>query len=91
MKIGTILRNLWAGYETYVIFMGHPVRSGKNEPAKVGVYDITNVDGQWVVRKGAYYRCDLNDREHYPVVGFINMEEQKNKFIADVLKTIGAE
>lgn len=89
MKKGTILRNLWAGYETYVIYLGHPVRSGRSEPPKVGVYNIVNVDGQWRVRKGVYYRRDLDDREHFPVVGYIDMEEQKNRFITDALKAVG--
>ena len=76
MKKGTIFRNLWAGYETYFVYM-HPVRSGKNEPSKVGGYCICkDIDGKWNVDKNAvYYAADLKDDINFPEVGLVDMEE----------------
>ena len=35
MKKGTILKNLWAGHETYFVYMGFPVRiKGKVRPVR---------------------------------------------------------
>jgi len=85
MKRGTILKNLWAGYETYFIYMGWPVRTRKGEAAATRGYTITNVDGEWRFRTSEYYTHSLQDREHYPIVGWIDLD----KLIADgVLQAI---
>ena len=74
MKKGTILRNLWAGYETYFIYMNFPAHSYKNEANKTGGYQIVNIDGKWKFSKAVYYTRDLKDTEHFPVVGWIDFD-----------------
>lgn len=74
MKKGTILRNLWAGYETYFVYMNFPARSYKNESKKTGGYNLVNVCGTWKLSRGVYYTCDIKDAEHFPVVGCIDFD-----------------
>lgn len=68
MKRGTILKNLWAGYDCYLIYMGR----------KNGVYSrmlcVHNANGKWEIRNAEYYTQDLKDEEHFPVIGGINIE-----------------
>ena len=74
MKKGTILRNLWAGYETYFVYMNFPAYSYKNEPKKTGGYSLVNADGKWKFNRVVYYTNDLKDTEHFPVVGWIDFD-----------------
>lgn len=75
MRKGTILKNLWAGHETYFVYMGFPVRSGKAEAKKTGGYSLVNVDGVWRFEKAQYYIHSLKDQEHFPVVGHIDFNQ----------------
>ena len=75
MKKGTILQNLWAGHKTYFVYMGFPVRAGKAEAKATGGYEISFVNGDWVFGKAQYYIHTLNDREHFPVVGYIDFQK----------------
>lgn len=65
----TIHKNLWAGYETYFVRMG---TSGRYATG-IGV---VNVDGDWRVDfSEKYYANDLrHDKEHFPVVGSIDIK-----------------
>lgn len=74
MKKGTIFRNLWAGHETYFIYMGFPVHTYKMEAKKTGGYMLTNVDGKWKFKRAAYYAETLKDTEHFPVVGWVDFD-----------------
>ena len=88
MKKGTILKNLWAGYEAYFIYMGYPVRSGRAEAKKTGGYYIANVNGSWGIERGVFYVQDLANVEMFPPVGHIDL---KDIAIAAVLKAISGK
>ena len=75
MKKGTILKNNWAGYETYFINMNFPVRVGKAEAKAIGGYSITNIDGEWKFRRANYYINSLKDAEAFPIVGHVDLEK----------------
>lgn len=90
MKKGTILKNLWAGYETYFVYMGSPVRTGKCEAKATGGYGLVKLDNGWKFERTMYYVQSLKDTEHFPVVGYIDM----NRAMADVILqaiSMGAE
>lgn len=86
MKKGTILKNMWAGYETYFIYMGFPVRVGRAEASKVGGYSLSNIDGKWIFDKSQYYSNDIKDTEHFPVVGHIDINGVMVKAILSAIK-----
>ena len=86
MKRGTILKNLWAGHETYFVYMGFPVRSGKAEAKKIGGFSFANINGEWHFERACYYSHSLQDREHFPVVGHVDL---KKACINAILKAIG--
>ena len=46
--MGKLYQNKWAGYETYFTPC-FPVRTRKNESDAIGGYEITNVDGKWIL------------------------------------------
>lgn len=81
MKKGTIFKNLWAGHETYFVYMGFPVRTGKCEEKATGGYGLVKLDDGWKFERTVYYVRDLNDTEHFPVVGYIDI----NRAMADVI------
>ena len=76
MKKGTIFRNLWAGHETYFVYQGSLPPKG-NQPAMSHGYGLMlHSDGKWEVDRSTYYTRDLkNDREHFPIVGYIDMDK----------------
>lgn len=86
MRRGTILKNLWTSRETYFIYMGVPVRTGKIEAKAVGGYSLENVNNEWEFKRACYYVNTLKDSEHFPVVGYIDLEET---CIRETLKAIG--
>ena len=73
MKTGTVLKNLWAGYETYFICMNFPANSFKSEARKTCGFSLVCVDGNWRFDRAEYYVHSLKDSEHYPVVGRIDV------------------
>ena len=90
MKKGTILKNLWAGHETYFVYMGFPVRTGKGESKATGGYGLVNLGDGWKFERAEYYIHDLKDTEHFPVVGYVDI----NRAMADVILqaiSMGAE
>lgn len=92
MKKGTILKNLWAGYETYFIYMGFPVRVGRAEASKVGGYSLSKIKGKWIFARAQYYRKDIiNDREHFPVVGHIDLDSTMTSAILAAIQSGGAD
>lgn len=74
MKHGTIVRNLWQpGHDSFLVYMGV---SGRY--ARV----IWLFDGK-LEGIHRFYKSDiLNDREHFPVVGYVNYE----KVLTDAIK-----
>lgn len=69
MRRGTIIKNLWAGYETYFCFQGV-------SKDRAHGYIIMNVDDKWNVKRGTFYWSDIrDDREHFPIVGFADINE----------------
>lgn len=86
MKKGTIFQNKWAGFETYFIFMNHPVRTRTKESPATAGYQITKVDGKWILDKATYYYHSLRE---FPEVGHIDLEEAKEVFIKAILDAIG--
>lgn len=90
MKKGTILKNLWAGHETYFVYMGFPVQTGKCKSKATGGYGLVKLDSGWKFKRVTYYVQDLKDTEHFPVVGYIDI----NRVMADVILqaiSMGAE
>lgn len=90
MKKGTILKNLWAGHETYFVYMGFPVRTGKSEAKATGGYGLVKLDDAWKFEKAEYYVQDLKDAAHFPIVGYIDI----NRAMADCILqaiAVGAE
>ena len=81
-----IYKNLWAGYETYFIRMG---TSGQYA---TGI-NVVNVEGAWRVDfNGKYYASDLrHDKEHFPVVGSINIKQIIIDALIKVVVTDGAD
>ena len=77
MKKGTIFRNLWAGHETYFVYQGSTpakgMRSATSYGYKLMLYPYSE---KWKVSKASFYTRDLeNDREHFPVVGHVDMDK----------------
>lgn len=81
MKKGTIFKNLFAGHETYFVYMGFPVRTGKCEAKATGGYGLVKLDNGWKFERAMYYTHTLKDKEHFPVVGYIDM----NRTMADAI------
>lgn len=86
MRKGTILKNLWTSNESYCIYMGSPVQTGKMGAKKVGGYSLENINNGWKFRRARYYVDTLRDSERFPVVGYIDLEET---CIRETLKAIG--
>lgn len=65
-----IYKNLWAGYDSYF------VHTNSNSKYAYGI-TVHNGRGQWEVSKSMkYYVSDIkNDREHFPIVGEINLHK----------------
>lgn len=83
MKKGTIYRNLWAGHETYFVYQGsipaRGMRLATSYGYKLMLYPYSE---KWKVSKASFYTRDLeNDREHFPVVGHVDMD----KVMADAI------
>ena len=91
MKKGTILKNLWAGYETYFIYMGFPVRVGRCEGSKVGGYSLSKIGGKWKFERSDYYTSSIRDTEHFPVVGHIDLNKAMTDAILSAIKDGGNE
>lgn len=81
MKRGTIVKNKWAGYETYFICQEKRTKFGI--PMIKG-YTISNIDGKWSLDEACFYLDSLKDTEHYPVVGYLDID----KLIQDNLLNI---
>lgn len=66
----TIYKNLWAGYEAYFVHMGN---SGRYT---TGI-KVFKIDGEWYVDFNTrFYASDLKyDREHFPVVGRVDIKK----------------
>ena len=84
MKKGTIYRNKWAGFETYFIYL-NSVPFSKVEAKKVGGLKIVNIDGKWELNKAEFYKNSLQDSEHFPIVGYININKLLIKAILGVI------
>ena len=69
--MATVHKNLWAGYPTWFIRTG---TSGQYATG-ISVTDTREVDGQWRIRLNSkYYKKDLKkDKEHFPIVGSIDI------------------
>ena len=72
MKHGTIVRNMWQpSYKSYFVYMGTSGQYAK------GLSVVDTCDGDDVhVNYGIHYYKDhiLKDREHYPIVGYIDLK-----------------
>lgn len=75
MKRGTIYRNLWAGCETYFVYLGDIPGRGTEKKVR-GIRLTLLPDGEWKLdKKALYYRADIeHDRTHYPIVGHVDPE-----------------
>ena len=90
MRKGTVFKNLWASYESYFIYQ-MPGRSAKREAKRSSGYVIYNVDGKWSIRRGDFYTCDLEDREHFPIVGHLDVETVLINAVLDIIRDEGAD
>lgn len=86
MKKGTIFRNLWAGHETYFVYQGS-LPSKRMQPGMSHGYGLMlRSDGKWRVDRSTYYTHDLeNDREHFPVVGQVDMDKVMSEAILSAI------
>lgn len=82
MKRGTIVKNNWASYETYFICQEKRRKFGM--PDAISGYTLTNIDEKWLFDKASFYLDSLKDTEHYPVVGYLDID----KLIKDNLLNI---
>ena len=73
IKRGTIFRNLWAGYETYFVYLRQTTI--ERERCGDGIIIADYKRNGWEMRRGQHYKSDLEtDKEHYPVVGHIDVD-----------------
>ena len=64
MKHGTIVRNLWQpSYESYLVYMGTSGRYAKC---------LWLINGEYHGVHNFYKKDILYDREHFPIVGFVD-------------------
>lgn len=76
MKKGTIFRNLWAGHETYFVYQGSLPPKRMQYGLSHGYGLMLHQDGKWRIDRSSYYTKDLEkDREHFPVVGHVDMDK----------------
>lgn len=73
MKILKIRRNLWAGYPTWFIKTGESGRYATG----ISVCDTRALDGEIKIKfNSKYYLQDIrHDKEHFPVVGGLDIEQ----------------
>ena len=86
MKKGTIYKNLWAGYESYFVYI-------EDNYFTKGIADVIwigNIDGKWKIDTNAQYikREIEKDSEHYPIVGKLNPEEIDSMIINLILSKV---
>jgi hypothetical protein len=91
MRIGDIYKNLWAGYESYFVYTGKTVKRSKGVSTDTQGYGITRVSGRWIFDVAVYDRQSLMDSRHFPVVGHIDLDEQKDIFVENILSNIKHE
>ena len=65
-KRGQIFLNRWAGYKNLFVYLN------ANGQYAYGISIIT-INGEIKIQKAIYYKHDLSDTEHFPVVGFIDI------------------
>ena len=81
MRIGTIYQNLWAGYETYFVYLGKNNKFGQS-PVATNVLQITKLGNAWRMDMAQYSLASITeDEEHYPRVGYIDVKELLTKGI----------
>ncbi len=75
MRIGTIVQNLGAGYETYFVYTGERAYRGKGGVRGITEgYTLTKNRGEWRVQRDCYAIADLEDHHKFPRVGYIDIE-----------------
>lgn len=74
MRIGTIYQNLWAGYETYFVYLGKNQKSSRHVATATNVLQITKLGNEWRLCRAQYDLASLKDEVHYPKVGYIDLE-----------------
>lgn len=86
MKKGTIFRNLWAGHETYFLYRGS-LPAKRFHPRTSYGYGLVRVPDGWIINFNvSYYTSDLeNDREHFPVVGQVDMDKVMTEAILSAI------
>lgn len=85
---GTIFRNMWSGYESYFVYESCSKHGKEDVATGYGLIRLNENDNWKLDRNIMYYKNDLYDNIHFPVVGNINID----KLIMDaLLSIIGAE
>ena len=70
-----IYRNLWASYETYFVIVGN-AWTRANEARRVKVLKVSQIKGKWDIEIAEFYEFSIDeDKEHFLVVGNINLKE----------------
>lgn len=88
MRIGDIYKNLWAGYETYFVYIGTTVRSRRVPSTCTQGYSITRVGERWIFDTAVYDRSALMDSMHFPIVGHIDLDCEKDAFVGKILDSV---
>jgi len=70
LRKGNIYRNLYAGYETYILYLG---RSGSYAEAVTAA----RVNGRWDISTGRRWSLNslIRDAENFPEVGRVGMDD----------------
>lgn len=75
MKKGTIFKNTFCNYECYFVYHG-PAHTAKYEANAVSGYELLkfNNSDHWELKKGRYYIDTLKDEEHFPIIGYLDID-----------------
>lgn len=80
MRIGDIYENVWSGYKTYLVYTGEKATAHDTR-----MWIVMNVSGKWRLSKGVFDVQSFRDTEHFPIVGHIDLDDAKDRFVSEVL------
>lgn len=75
IRRGTIFKNGSTGLETYFIYDGAAPKLYASEEAKANGMEVHLKDGVWRICRAQYYRRSLSDVEHFPVIGYVDLDD----------------
>lgn len=89
MRIGTIVQNINAGFETYFVYTGERIHRARGGVRGITQgYGVTRIGNEWQLRRDCYALSDLEDPNKFPRVGYIDIEQVLTR---DILRAIGTD